>query len=69
MGARRVAPATIPRFDKFTRPDVIRAAIFRLSEKELAEIEEAIKLNIEAVNARDVLFRTEEIKRELIGKS
>lgn len=64
-----MAPATIPRFDEFTRPDVICAATFQLSEKELTEIEEAIKLNIEAVNARDVSFRTEEIKRELIGKS
>lgn len=60
--------AVIPRFDKFTRSDVIRAAIFQLSEKEPAEIEEAIKLNIEAVNASDVSFRTEEIKRKLMGK-
>ncbi|EOC0083351.1 hypothetical protein [Cronobacter sp. JZ38] len=61
--------AVIPRFDKFTRSDVIRAAIFQLSEKSPAEIEEAIKLNIEAVNASDVSFRTEEIKRKLMGKS
>ena len=61
--------AVIPRFDKFTRSDVIRAAIFQLSEKTPAEIEEAIKLNIEAVNASDVSFRTEEIKRKLLGKS
>ncbi len=61
--------AVIPRFDKFTRSDVIRAAIFQLSEKEPAEIEEAIKLNIEAVNSSDVSFRTEEIKRKLMGKS
>ncbi|HDC4314673.1 hypothetical protein NOX27_24080 [Enterobacter kobei] len=60
--------AVIPRFDKFTRSDVIRAAIFQLSEKTPAEIEEAIKLNIEAVNASDVSFRTEEIKRKLMGK-
>ena len=61
--------AVIPRFDKFTRSDVIRAAIFQLSEKSPAEIEEAIKLNIEAVNASDVSFRTEEIKRKLMGKN
>lgn len=61
--------AVIPRFDKFTRSDVIRATIFQQLEKTPAEIEEAIKLNIEAVNASDVSFRTEEIKRKLKGKN
>lgn len=61
--------AVIPRFDKFTRSYLIRAAIFQLPEKEPTEIEEAIKLNIEAVNSIDVSFRTKEIKRKLMGKS
>lgn len=60
--------AVIYRLDKFTHSDVLRAAIFQLSEKSPAEIEEAIKLNIEAVNASDVSSRTEEIKRKIMGK-
>ncbi|WP_255602786.1 hypothetical protein [Pantoea sp. DY-15] len=59
----------IPRFDKFKRSDVIRAAIIKLSESEPTDIEAAIKLNTESVTASDVSFRTEEIKRKLMGKS
>ena len=57
----------IPRFEKFTRSDVIRAAIFPLAEKSLQEIEDIVKLN-EALTAADVTMRTDEIKRELMTK-
>lgn len=52
----------IPRFEKFTRSDVIRAAIFHLAEKSPQEIEDIVKLN-EAITAADVTMRTDEIKR------
>lgn len=57
----------IPRFEKFTRSDVIRAAIFHLAEKSPQEIEDIVKLN-EAITAADVTMRTDEIKRELMTK-
>ncbi|AYR58337.1 hypothetical protein DKA26_15205 [Salmonella enterica subsp. enterica serovar Typhi] len=57
----------IPRFEKFTRSDVIRAAIFHLAEKSPQEIEDIVKLN-EAITAADVTMRTDEIKRELMKK-
>lgn len=57
----------IPRFEKFTRSDVIRAAIFHLAEKTPQEIEDIVKLN-EAITAADVTMRTDEIKRELMKK-
>lgn len=58
----------IPRLDEFTQSDVIHAVIIQLSESEPADIEAAIKLNIESVTASDVSFRTEEVKRKLMGK-
>ncbi len=58
----------IPRFEKFTRSDVIRAAIFHLAEKSPQEIEDIVKMN-EAITAADVTMRTDEIKRELMKKS
>lgn len=57
----------IPRFEKFTRSDVIRAAIFHLAEKSPQEIEDIVKMN-EAITAADVTMRTDEIKRELMKK-
>lgn len=58
----------IPRFEKFNRSDVIRAAIFNLASKDPQEIEEIIRLN-EAVTSSDVSLRTEEVKRQLMGKN
>lgn len=52
---------------KFTRSDVIRAAIFHLAEKSPQEIEDIVKMN-EAITAADVTMRTDEIKRELMKK-
>ncbi|HGT0839247.1 TPA: hypothetical protein ACMVU6_005783, partial [Klebsiella pneumoniae] len=54
--------------EKFTRSDVIRAAIFHLAEKSPQEIEDIVKMN-EAITAADVTMRTDEIKRELMKKS
>lgn len=57
----------IPRFEKFNRSDVIRAAIFELASRDPHEIEEIMRAN-ESVSASDVSLRTEEIKRQLMGK-
>lgn len=53
----------------FSSYDVIRAAIFQLSEREQEAIVWNNKMDINAVNSSDVSFRKEEIKRKLMDKA
>jgi hypothetical protein len=57
----------IPRFDKFTRSDVIRAAIYSLGQRDPIEIEDVIRKNADVLPSV-VTQRADEIKRILMGK-